>query len=85
MLSTEEFSNTEVSVFPNPVISILTVQNSAEFELTITINDISGKIIKTLMSQRVNIEIDFEQESSGVYFVNIASKTKSSTFKILKD
>lgn len=85
VLSTEEFSNTEVSVFPNPVISILTVQNSAEFELTITINDISGKIIKTLMSQRVNIEIDFEQESSGVYFVNIASKTKSSTFKILKD
>ena len=85
VLSTEEFSNTEVNVFPNPVTSILKIDNFTEKALKITINDISGKIINTLVSQKERIEINLEKESSGVYFVNIVSKTKSSTFKIIKE
>jgi len=85
VLSTEEFSTTEVNVFPNPVTSILKIDNFTEKALKITINDISGKIINTLVSQKERIEIDLENESTGVYFVNIASKTKSSTFKIIKE
>ena len=85
VLSTEEFSNIEVNVFPNPVISILKINNFTEKELKITVNDISGKIINTLMSKKEHIEINLEKESLGIYFVNIASKTKLSTFKIIKE
>ncbi len=85
VLSTEEFSNTEVNVFPNPVTSILKIDNFTENELKITVNDISGKIINTLVSQKERIEINLDNESSGVYFVHIASKTKTSTFKIIKE
>jgi hypothetical protein len=84
VLSTEEFSNIEVNVFPNPVTSVLKIDNFTEITLKITINDISGKIINTLTSKKEHISINLENELSGIYFVNIASKTKSSTFKIVK-
>ncbi len=85
VLSTEEFSIQEVHVFPNPVTSILKIDNFTKQALTITINDISGKIINTVKSQKRLTEINLENESSGIYFVNIISKTKSSTFKIIKE
>lgn len=85
VLSTEEFSNIEVNVFPNPVTSVLKIDNFTKKALKITVNDISGKIITTLMSKKEHISINLENESSGIYFVNIASMTKSSTFKIIKE
>ena len=85
VLSTEEFSIQEVHVFPNPVTSILKIDNFTKQVLTITINDISGKIINRIKSQKRLTEINLENESSGIYFVNIISKTKSSTFKIIKE
>jgi hypothetical protein len=85
VLSTQEFSANEISLFPNPVISILKIENFTEDELSITVNDISGKIIETYTSQNESISIDLENQSSGIYFVNVASKTKSSTYKMIKD
>jgi hypothetical protein len=85
VLSTEEFSIQEIHVFPNPVTSILKIDNFTNQVLTITINDISGKIINTVKSQKRRTEINLENESSGIYFVNIISKTKSSTLKIIKE
>ena len=85
VLSTQEFSANEISLFPNPVTSILKVENFTEDELNITVNDISGKIIETYTSQNESISIDLENQSSGIYFVKVASKTKSSTYKMIKD
>jgi hypothetical protein len=85
VLSTQEFSANEISLFPNPVTSILKIENFTEDELSITVNDISGKIIETYTSQNESIFINLENQSSGIYFVNVASKTKSSTYKMIKD
>jgi hypothetical protein len=67
------------------VTSILKIKNFTEDELSITVNDISGKIIETYTSQNESIFINLENQSSGIYFVNVASKTKSSTYKMIKD
>jgi len=85
VLSTEEFSNQEIHVFPNPVTFILKIENLTNQLLKIKITDISGKIINTVKSQKRLTEINLENESSGIYFVNITSKTKSSTVKIIKE
>ncbi|WP_296380584.1 M28 family peptidase [Winogradskyella sp.] len=85
VLSSEEFTTEEIKIYPNPVTSVLKIDNNIQTELTITINDISGKIINTFKSRKEYFEIDFKKNVSGVYFVNVATKTKSSTFKIVKE
>jgi hypothetical protein len=84
-LSVDEFSNSELQVFPNPVSSILKIRNTNLHNLTITINDITGKVIHSEKSNEHGIEIDVENNSPGIYFVEVASKTKSSVFKIVKE
>ncbi|MBV7269606.1 M28 family peptidase [Winogradskyella luteola] len=85
VLSTEEFLKDEISLFPNPVISKLKIENFTETELNITINDILGKVIDKQSSLKRHIKIEFDNVPSGVYFVTLKSETKSSTYKIVKD
>ncbi|WP_138432920.1 M28 family peptidase [Winogradskyella algicola] len=85
VLSTEEFQPNEIKVYPNPVDSVIKVDNFTESKIDITVNNISGKVIKKTNSQKAHVEIEFDSTVSGVYFVNIKSKTKASTFKIIKE
>lgn len=85
VLSAAEFEPNEIKVYPNPVNSVIKVDNFTESEINITINAISGKVIKKTNSRKAYIEIKFDSMASGVYFVNIKSKTKVSTYKIIKE
>lgn len=85
VLSTEEFSPNEIKIFPNPVISKLNIENFTGLELKITIIDISGKVVRTQVSQKELTVIELNTMASGVYFVSINSDTKSSTYKIVKE
>ena len=85
VLSTEEFTDEDIKFYPNPVTSVLKIENLKATELTIIINDISGKRVYTNTFQYENFEIDLNNSRSGVYFVNVISKTKSSIFKIVKE
>ncbi|MFP4844949.1 M28 family peptidase [Winogradskyella sp. PE311] len=85
VLSTEDFLEWEVNVFPNPVTSILRIENLTKTEIRILIHDISGKLIETYNSQKELTEVSFNNINSGIYFVTITSETKSSTFKIVKE
>ncbi len=85
VLSFEEFTDENIKVYPNPVSSVLKFHNYTQTELTITINDITGKILKVSKSRKEHLEIDFNKYPTGVYFVHVDSKTKASTFKIVKE
>ncbi|MDY2585805.1 M28 family peptidase [Winogradskyella aquimaris] len=85
VLSNEEFQPNEIKVYPNPVKSIIKIDNFTESEIDITVNTISGRVVKKTNSRQDYIEIEFDSTASGVYFVNIKSKTKASTFKIIKE
>ncbi|WP_344715896.1 M28 family peptidase [Winogradskyella damuponensis] len=84
-LSTEEFTEEDLSFYPNPVTSVLNIDNLKQKELIITVNDVSGKMIYKNTFRQGSFEIDFKNKPSGVYFINVVSKTKASTFKIVKD
>ena len=84
-LSTEEFTKSEISLYPNPVRSVLKIENFKVLDLTITINDITGKEITSISSKEPIIEIDLVGNANGVYFVNVSSTTKASSFKIVKE
>lgn len=83
-LNVEEFTASEILVYPNPVSSILKVENNLGLDVNILVNDITGKVIHSSKSTDGSIEIDVKNEATGVYFVTVSSKSKSSTFKILK-
>lgn len=85
VLSTEEFNPNDIRVYPNPVTHILKIENQSRLSLHITLNDISGKKLRTLKTKKDYLEIDVNDLTSGIYFVEIASQTKSSTIKIVKE
>ena len=85
VLSMEEFQPNEIKVYPNPVDSLIKVDNFTESKIDITINNISGKVVRKTNSRKAHIEIEFDSTASGVYFVNVKSKTKASTYKIVKE
>jgi hypothetical protein len=84
-LSSEQFLSSEIQIYPNPVSSILEIDNHTEEVINVIFYDITGKIIKTLQAQHIQNEVKLENISAGVYFVKVSSTTRSSTFKIVKE
>ena len=85
VLSTEDFNPNDIKVYPNPVTRILKIENQYGLNLHIALNDISGKKIRTLNTKKDYLEIDVNDLGTGIYFIEITSQTKSSTFKIVKE
>jgi hypothetical protein len=84
-LSTEQFAIGDIKIYPNPVTSLLRIDNTTDGEITIDIIDISGKLYKTLKSESTMTTVDFTTTSAGVYFIKVTSKSKSSTYKVVKE
>lgn len=84
-LSTESFSVNDLNIYPNPVHTILKVENFLDTNLSISVSDISGKVLNTITSSQSIIEIDFTEYSNGVYFIGVNTETKSGSFKIVKE
>jgi endonuclease I len=75
-----------VKFSPNPVVDKLNFQFNSNMELpeNIWITDISGKKLINFMPQSHRFDIDFQNYSSGIYFLNIEQKNQKSVYKILK-
>lgn len=84
VLSTEEFSTEELNVYPNPIATILKIDNLKKKDISITVKDVLGKTIHQLESNKAYITINMKNESTGIYFITISSKSKSSTIKMVK-
>ncbi len=81
----ETLKETNISIYPNPTngkfivaCKNLTIEN-------ISFVDINGKkIYYKLFSDNQNIEIDFSNQSAGIYFLNIQTNETIRTYKIIK-
>ncbi|SDG86931.1 Por secretion system C-terminal sorting domain-containing protein [Psychroflexus sediminis] len=82
-LSSDDSSFAELSVYPNPVSSSLTVETNSTDELNLSLFDIRGKQIYSVKMSE-NKTIDLEAISSGMYFLKINNGVKSITKKIIK-
>lgn len=83
-LSTTSFEKSEISIFPNPTISTITIQNNSlnqpkSYELF----SITGKLLQS--SSLENTTISLENFQSGLYFVKIGlDNGLFETHKIIK-
>ncbi len=76
--------NDFLSIYPNPFNYNLTVKNTSNSTLTISIIDISGKVKLNQTSNLEMIDLNTSELSNGVYFLNIRNNESESNYKIIK-
>lgn len=78
-----EEMQTNFSIYPNPCISNIYLENAINTEVFIT--DVNGKIIQHIPKVSSDKEsIDLSKQSNGVYFVKIIGENNVKTLKIIK-
>lgn len=88
-LSTEQFSLSDVSLWPNPTKAVLNLKlnNASGEKVMVTLFDLQGRKIITSIdrpSQSVfTKEIDTKNVSSGIYLLSIEQGNKKATRKII--
>ncbi len=83
VLSNSEIANVNSTYYPNPVVDILNINSSLDFNY-IKISDIQGQIIFQNLYNSKYAQINTSDFPSGIYIVNVESKGKKEAFKIIK-
>jgi Leucine-rich repeat (LRR) protein len=84
LLSRDEFEDTSVSVYPNPVTNQLTVSAKDNIK-SIQLYDVMGRLIATDLQNSTTVHFDLSQKASGIYFVKIATQKGNKVQKIIKE
>ncbi|MBV9960978.1 MAG: T9SS type A sorting domain-containing protein [Parafilimonas sp.] len=71
-----------ISVYPNPAKTTATILFNADGKYTITVTDVSGKILQTktaFASKEINsVQLDVSKYASGLYYITINNETNLS-------
>lgn len=83
-LSTQAFSNNSISIYPNPVSSILTVQLSENELGTIVLHNQLGQsvLVRSVTAQQNSIDVT--SLASGIYFYDFSSNNSKLRGKLIK-
>ncbi|MGV3630875.1 MAG: T9SS type A sorting domain-containing protein [Bacteroidota bacterium] len=83
--SVEEIAGvSKVSVYPNPVQDVLTVQLDEALPSVITIHDITGKIVHQELSGEKEIQLNISLLAKGQYTLHVANEKTNLTRLIIK-
>lgn len=82
--SVAELSNEfGMSVFPNPANEVINISLNKEVSASLSLLDISGKVVRTQALNGISTSINTASLNSGVYFVTINDGTSVSTQKVV--
>jgi hypothetical protein len=76
-------NNLGLRVFPNPANEVINISLNKEVLATLTLLDISGKVVRTQTLNGISTSINTASLNSGVYFVTINDGTSVSTQKVV--
>lgn len=82
--NTNNLSNQDINLYPNPVNDVLYLNNLPE-KAQITITSLEGRLIKEFTNEGVRCEISVNHLSSGVYVVRIKINTNEFISKFIKN
>ncbi len=86
-LGLEDFSESEVSIYPNPVKTNLFVEivNNTD-TIVLELLDFSGKLIlQKRFENEQSISLQMKDLSSGIYFLKVSSSKNTGTYKVVKE
>ena len=75
--------NFGLTVFPNPANEVINISLNKEVSATLTLLDVSGKVVRTQALNGISTSINTASLNSGVYFVTINDGTSVSTQKVV--
>ena len=78
-MSVSDLNKSQISIYPNPAKDILNIRGVKELD-TFTISDVTGRILIEGRNQNINVD----NLKSGLYFINIKTKTEEFTHKFIK-
>ncbi len=81
ILSTPDFENFTVEVYPNPVSDIIFIKSKSPVQAVKVYNLLGKEFSSTLSNGNT---IDVSTLNSGLYILKLSSETSEQTFKILK-
>jgi hypothetical protein len=89
ILGVEEMSRGEFHVYPNPTTDfvIVTIPEEIQGNLTATVMNLLGSVVKTgkYTHGDATIKIDFSSLPSGIYLLKLSDNTIVKTTKIIKN
>ena len=74
----------EVTIYPNPLNSQLTIETGIPDMYNININSINGQLLLNKLMAGTETQVDLSPLQSGVYFITVRSKDYVTTRKIIK-
>ena len=80
VLSTEEFLQKDVTLFPNPVTNELRIESLKNIDSIEIYNTLGKKILSTK-----NLKIDFSKFSNGIYLVKLICDKNTLVKRIIKN
>jgi len=79
-----DVTETQFSIYPNPVSSILNITTPAT-NYTLEIYNLQGQLIKIIKNVSGSQTINYSNYTSGIYLMKLTSEKTSMTFKIVKE
>ena len=78
-------TSSSISVFPNPVGNVLTIETDNEDPVVVNIMTVTGEKVITTQMLRHTINIDVDSLPSGTYYVAVkGSNSGTEMFKVIK-
>jgi len=86
-ISINETNGEEAMIlYPNPATDqiVILYPDKSEKEMSISITDLTGRLLKVVPLQNDKTIVDITDFSDGIYFINIVGKNRSLTKKLIK-
>ncbi|MCX7550935.1 M28 family peptidase [Xanthomarina sp. F2636L] len=84
-LAIEDVVSDYFTITPNPVTSILTINSTLKTTISIQLYNISGQLILETTSNKKRSRIDMSSYASGIYYLKLKGKEKTTKFKVVKE
>ncbi len=84
ILSINDITESQFSVYPNPVSNLLYITTPVS-NYSILIYNLQGQLISKYLLQSGSQTIDYNSYARGIYIMKIISENASKTFKIVKE
>jgi hypothetical protein len=77
--------NQEISIYPNPATTVLNLSSTEMMDMTISITDVTGRVISTEKVSDSSYRIDVSNLTSGIYLLRMQTpEGASKTVKFVK-
>jgi hypothetical protein len=84
-LQEQNTTPSNIHLSPNPVKDVLHIEGLSSSAKTISIIDVSGKLLQQTLTANRSCSFNTKQLAAGIYFIRVDEGEKATTLKFIKD